>query len=85
MAVVLFALTAASEAFGILYLLYVVALFVPSLAAAVRRLHDTGKSGWIILISLIPIVGTILLIVFLAQSGEQQPNQYGPPPVKATA
>lgn len=83
--VVLLALTAASELFGILYLLYVLALLVPSLAAGVRRLHDTGKSGWMVLISLIPIVGSIILIVFLVQGGDQQPNQYGPPPVQASA
>jgi uncharacterized membrane protein YhaH (DUF805 family) len=83
--VVLLALTAASELFGILYLLYVLVLLVPSLAAGVRRLHDTGKSGWLVLIALIPIVGSIILIVFLASGGDQQPNQYGPVPVKATA
>lgn len=83
--IVLFALVAASEVFFIFYGLYALALLVPSLAAGVRRLHDTGKSGWMILIALIPLVGSIILIVFLASGGDQQPNQYGPPPVKATA
>jgi len=53
---------------------------LPLLAAAVRRLHDTGKSGWWYFISLIPLVGPILLIVFLATAGNPAPNQYGPPP-----
>jgi len=83
--VVLIALTAISELFVILYFLYALALVVPSLAAAVRRLHDTGKSGWMILIALIPFVGSIILLVFYIQGGERQPNKYGPVPVKATA
>jgi uncharacterized membrane protein YhaH (DUF805 family) len=83
--IVLFALVAVSEVFFIFYGLYSLALLVPSLAAGVRRLHDTGKSGWMVLIALIPLVGSIILIVFLASGGDQQPNQYGPPPVKATA
>ena len=53
---------------------------VPLIAAAVRRLHDTGRSGWWYLISLIPLVGTIILIVFLASEGNPGPNEYGPPP-----
>jgi uncharacterized membrane protein YhaH (DUF805 family) len=54
--------------------------FLPLLAAAVRRLHDTGRSGWWYLIGLIPIVGVILLIVYLASEGNPADNQYGPPP-----
>jgi len=55
-------------------------LLIPSLAVAVRRLHDTGRSGWFLLIVLIPLVGGIILIVFLATAGEPGPNQYGLPP-----
>jgi uncharacterized membrane protein YhaH (DUF805 family) len=83
--IVLFALVAVSEIFFIFYGLYSLALLVPSLAAGIRRLHDTGKSGWMVLIAFIPLIGSIILIVFLASGGDQQPNQYGPPPVKATA
>ena len=55
------------------------ALLVPSLAVGVRRLHDTGRSGWWWLIVLIPIVGAILLTVWWA--GDSKPaNQYGPSP-----
>jgi uncharacterized membrane protein YhaH (DUF805 family) len=58
-------------------LLYGLAAIIPGIAAGVRRLHDTGKSGWMMLISLIPLIGGILLIVFLAQAGNQGPNNYG--------
>jgi len=64
---------------AILYLLGALALFLPSLAVAIRRLHDTDRSGWWYLISLIPF-GGIVLIVFLAQKSDPVDNQYGPPP-----
>lgn len=57
--------------------------FLPMLAAGVRRLHDTGHSGWWLLISLVPLVGPIVLIVFLASAGEPGPNRYGPSPGRA--
>ncbi len=68
--------------FLIAYFLYWLAVLIPGLSSAVRRLHDTGKSGWMILVALIPLVGSIVLIVFLVQSGERTPNQYGPVPVQ---
>jgi uncharacterized membrane protein YhaH (DUF805 family) len=55
--------------------------FIPFLAAAVRRLHDTGKSGWWVLLGLIPIIGTIILIVFYAQKGQAETNAHGEPPL----
>ncbi len=68
-------------------LAYLVALvyFLPLLAAAVRRLHDTGRSGWWYLIVLIPLVGLIILIVFLATEGNAGANAYGSPPGDAPA
>ncbi|MER7901141.1 DUF805 domain-containing protein [Streptomyces sp. NPDC096046] len=69
---------------NILGLIYSLAVLLPSLGVAVRRLHDTGRSGWWILIALIPLVGAIVLIVFLASEGKQEPNKYGPNP-KAVA
>lgn len=54
--------------------------FIPFLAAAVRRLHDTGKTGWWILLGLIPLIGTIILIVFYAQKGQAEANAHGEPP-----
>jgi uncharacterized membrane protein YhaH (DUF805 family) len=65
---------------GILLLLYNIGVFIPSLAVGVRRLHDTGRSGYYLLFSLIPIVGAILLIVYLAEDSKPGPNQYGPNP-----
>jgi uncharacterized membrane protein YhaH (DUF805 family) len=56
------------------------AYFLPLLSAAVRRLHDTGRSGWWYLIGLVPFVGFIILIVFLAGEGNPGQNEYGPPP-----
>ena len=61
------------------FVLAVLALFVPSLAVAVRRLHDQDKSGWWLLISFIPF-GGIVLIVFYCLEGTQGPNQFGPDP-----
>ncbi len=59
------------------------ALLLPSIAVAIRRLHDTSRSGWWILIGLIPIVGWIILIVFYCQDSHGE-NEYGPSP-KAVA
>lgn len=56
------------------------ALFLPSLGVLFRRLHDTGKSGWWWLLGFIPVVGTIILIVFLAMPSQPVTNDYGPVP-----
>ena len=61
-------------------ILFTLAIIVPYLAVGARRLHDTAKSGWWLLIGLIPCVGTIVLIVLTVQPGTPGPNQYGPPP-----
>ncbi|MEW2070889.1 DUF805 domain-containing protein [Streptomyces sp. NPDC007346] len=63
----------------ILYYVYLLAVLIPSLAVGVRRLHDTGRSGWWLLIAL-TLIGGIVLIVFLASEGKQEPNQYGANP-----
>jgi uncharacterized membrane protein YhaH (DUF805 family) len=60
--------------------LYSIAVLLPSLAVSVRRLHDIGKSGWWILISLIPFIGSIILIVFYCQDSQTSENQYGTNP-----
>ena len=65
---------------GLLGLLYSLAMLLPSLGVGVRRLHDTGRSGWWLLIGIIPLIGWIVLIVFFATDGEPQPNTYGPNP-----
>lgn len=56
------------------------ALLLPGLSVAVRRLHDTGRSGWWLLISVIPVIGWIMLLVFMLQPGTPGPNQFGAPP-----
>ncbi len=65
----------------ILVFLLGVAVLLPNLAIAARRLHDTGKSGWWQLIGLIPYIGALILIVLLAQKGQKGPNKYGPDPL----
>ncbi|MEV7199009.1 DUF805 domain-containing protein [Streptomyces griseoluteus] len=69
----------------VLQLVYSLAVLIPGLAVAVRRLHDTGRSGWWILIGLIPLVGFIILLVFLASEGKPEANEYGPNPKYAPA
>ena len=63
----------------LLAVVYGLATLLPVLGVAIRRLHDTNKSGWFLLLALIPIVGFIVLIVFLATPGEPGPNNYGLP------
>lgn len=58
---------------------YLLAVFLPTLAVIVRRLHDTGKSGWWYLITFIPF-GGIVLLVFMCMDSQSGPNQYGPNP-----
>ncbi|MNW25470.1 Inner membrane protein YhaI [compost metagenome] len=60
--------------------IYSLAVLLPALAVTVRRLHDIGKSGWWILLSLIPIVGSIIVLVFTCLDSESTDNQYGPNP-----
>ena len=62
-------------------LLVTLALFLPALGVTVRRLHDTGRSGWWVLIGIVPIVGGIVLLVFTCQDSEGgEPTKYGPSP-----
>jgi uncharacterized membrane protein YhaH (DUF805 family) len=66
--------------FGILiivYFIFLLLLFLPSLAVMIRRLHDTGNSGWMCLISLIPVVGGIILFIILVQDSQPGSNRYG--------
>lgn len=65
---------------GMIYSLYSLAMFIPGLAVLVRRLHDVGKSGWMVLIGLIPLIGGIWLLVLLFTDSQPGTNQYGPNP-----
>jgi uncharacterized membrane protein YhaH (DUF805 family) len=69
-----------SAIFGILYLIYALGTLIPSLAVGVRRLHDIGKSGWMMLVGLIPLAGGIWLIVLMATDSAPGENEYGPNP-----
>lgn len=66
--------------YGYVYIIYAVFMILPSLAVAVRRLHDVNKSGWFLLISLIPIIGAIWLLVLFCTNSDDGPNKYGPNP-----
>ena len=68
---------------GILGIIFSLAMLVPGIAVTVRRLHDTGRSGWWILISLIPVIGWIILLVFMVLEGQPGDNEYGPNPKAA--
>lgn len=62
------------------YVLAVLVFLVPLISAGVRRLHDIGKTGWLILLGLIPLVGLVLLY-FMVQPTQPQANEYGEPPL----
>ena len=78
--IALFIVGLRSGALAVVSGLYALAAFIPGLAVGVRRLHDTGRSGWMMLLSLIPIVGGIVLLVFLCQDSAPGDNRYGSNP-----
>jgi uncharacterized membrane protein YhaH (DUF805 family) len=65
---------------NVVNILYSLVLLLPGLSIGVRRLHDTGKSGWFLLLGLIPIVGAIILLVFFCTDSQPGSNEYGPNP-----
>ena len=65
---------------GILTLIYLLGMLVPTLAVTVRRLHDMGKSGWWYFITLVPLIGGIWLIVLLVSDSQPGANAWGPNP-----
>lgn len=69
-----------SGIFGLLPMLYSLAVLIPGIAVSVRRLHDTGKSGWYLLVSFIPLVGPLILLYFMVVDSAPGNNQYGPNP-----
>ena len=66
------------EVNGPLYLIFLVAIFIPSIAVTARRLHDVNRSGWWQLIEL-TIIGILLILVWNVTEGEKKKNIYGPP------
>ncbi len=75
----------ASIGMGLFSGIYTLAVLVPGIAVGVRRLHDSNRSGWWMLIALVPVVGPIVLLVFLAQDSTPGDNQFGPNPKGVTA
>ncbi len=67
---------------GLLSGIYLLAIILPLLGLAIRRLHDTGRSGWWLLISIIPLIGAITLLVFYCLDSAPEENQYGDNPKK---
>lgn len=65
------------QGIGLLSGVFSLVMLVPTLAVTCRRLHDTGRSGWWQLIAFVPVIGTIVLIVFLARDSEQAVNEHG--------
>jgi uncharacterized membrane protein YhaH (DUF805 family) len=68
--------------FGVVSGLAALALLLPNLSVAIRRLHDTDHTGWWVLIGLIPIIGFIVLLIFYLRQSDPGENQYGPPPAE---
>ena len=60
--------------------IFTLAILLPGLAVAVRRLHDIGKSGWFILLTLIPLIGAIILIIWYCKDSDEGFNRFGPSP-----
>ena len=73
------------SSYGPLYLIYTLAVFIPTIAAMVRRLHDTGKTGWMGLVILIPLIGIIWWIILMVKDSNPGANQYGENPKEALA
>jgi len=71
--------------YGPIYGLYILAVFIPSLAVSVRRLHDVGKSGWMLLVAFIPLIGAIWLLVLYVTDSQPGSNKWGPSPNEISA
>lgn len=70
---------------GVIGLLYSLAVLIPGIAVSARRLHDTDRSGWWLLIAFVPLIGVIVLLVFMIQDSQSGQNRYGANPKEATA
>lgn len=66
--------------YGPLAVLLVLGMFIPALACQVRRFHDQDKSGWFVLLSLIPFIGGLIVLVFMCLEGTKGPNRFGEDP-----
>ena len=68
-----------NDDFGLLGTIWTVVCLLPQLMVGIRRLHDTGRTGWWLLIGIVPLIG-IILLAYMAQRGDEGPNDYGPDP-----
>lgn len=64
----------------VFYFLYAIVVFLPGLALSVRRLHDVGKSGWMLLLLIIPLIGVIWIFILSITDSDTGNNEYGPNP-----
>jgi uncharacterized membrane protein YhaH (DUF805 family) len=69
-----------SSGTGLLSSIFSLAMLLPSLGVSIRRLHDIGRSGWWVLVSLVPVIGFIVLIIFYVKDSQPGSNEYGPNP-----
>ena len=65
---------------GVFSAIYSLAVFLPALGVTIRRLHDVGRTGWWVLIGLVPLLGLIVLVVFCIGDSQPNENRYGPNP-----
>jgi uncharacterized membrane protein YhaH (DUF805 family) len=70
---------------GVLSGIFGIAMILPSIAVGIRRLHDTNRSGWWLLIGVIPLLGAIVLLIFMVLDSDAGENRFGPNPKSATA
>ncbi len=66
--------------YGPIYVIYALIVLIPGIAVAIRRLHDIGKSGWMLLVGLIPLAGAIWLLILLVTDSQPGDNEYGSNP-----
>lgn len=81
--IVLQVITGLVPILGIIAIVIMLAVLIPSIAVAVRRLHDIGKSGWWYLLVFIPLIGALVLIYWFIQPGQSEDNQWGANPLGA--
>lgn len=77
--------TPASAVIALLYFGFCLYIFIPSMAVSFRRLHDSGRTAWWLLLGLIPILGHLVLLIFMILDGTPGENRYGPDPKAAAA
>jgi len=65
---------------GVLSGIYTLAILLPGIGVSIRRLHDTGRSGWWLFINLVPLIGGLIVLLFMVGDSQKGTNQYGPSP-----